>query len=225
MGRNSGKRAIELFQALNIPNGQDIGTLNDSRYLEKGLDGTHETFKLSTNGIRYTDYFYGLWLRRYEDLGGAIKSGYMENPAKCNDAHQWAKERMAEVMSGVSHAKQIREQGLKMDEEILKLSPEFYGIGVNLKALWRKACRCRDYSILGIVFILAGSLIMAIPLLDTTKNINDDYIVNMNRQTGEYTQNRHLVDKRFGQWGLLFVVFGTAIEIREKLANKKSTKV
>lgn len=29
-------------------------------------------------------------------------------------------------------------QGGKNDDEILKLSPEFYGMGVNLRSLWRK---------------------------------------------------------------------------------------
>lgn len=224
-GTNKGKHDSEILKLLNIPNEQDVGTLNDSRFLQEGVDGTHIIFRLSSDGIRYMDYFYGLQMRKYEDLGGAIRNGYMESPDKRERAHQWAKEHMAEIVSGISRTAQIHEQGAKTDEEVLKLSPEFYGIGVNLKALWRRVFQGGNYSALGIVFILVGTLIMAIPLLDPKKNINDDYIVQMNQQTGEYTQNKHLTDIRFGTFGFLFIILGTAIEIREKLTNKKSTKV
>lgn len=32
----------------------------------------------------------------------------------------------------------IPEKQKKIDDEVLKLSPEFYGVGINLKSLWNK---------------------------------------------------------------------------------------
>ena len=131
-GENRGLHATEIFRALNIPNGQDVSTLNDSRYLNKDLDVAHETFKLSTNGIRYMDYFFSFIRRRYEDLAGATKDGEMINRDKISRARQWAKEKM--------HGKERESSSWHEErpEEIIKIAPEFYGIGVNLRALWRK---------------------------------------------------------------------------------------
>jgi hypothetical protein len=131
-GENKGIHATEVFRTLNIPDGQDVSTLNDSRYLDKSLDGTHETFKLSTDGIRYMDYFFSLIRRQYENLAGAVKNGEMVNRDKASRARQWAKEKMQgkEGESSLWHEER--------PEEIVKIAPEFYGVGVNLRALWRK---------------------------------------------------------------------------------------
>lgn len=134
-GKNRDTRATEIFRALNIPDGQDVSTLNDSRYLDKGLDGTHETFKLSTDGIRYMDYFLSLMRRRYEDLAGAVKNDEMINRDKVSRARQWAKEKMQGKEKESSSWQEER------PEEIVKIAPEFYGVGVNLRALWRKVSK------------------------------------------------------------------------------------
>lgn len=134
-GENRGMHATEVFRALNIPNGQDVSTLNDSRYLDKSLDGTHETFRLSTDGIRYMDYFFSLIRRLYEYLAGAVKNGDMVNKDKMSRARQWAKEKMQGKEGESSSWHEER------PEEIVKIAPEIYGVGINLKALWRKMWR------------------------------------------------------------------------------------
>lgn len=94
--RKNGKvecvRATDIFKLLGIPDGSDVSILNNSRFLSLGLDGTHECFKLTPDGIRYMDNFYASILRRYSELAGLVKDGEMVNPDKRSRARQWAKE-------------------------------------------------------------------------------------------------------------------------------------
>ncbi len=94
--RKNGKleciRATEIFKLLGIADGSDVSILNNSRFLSLALDGTHECFKLTPDGIRYMDNFYAVMLRRYSELAGLIKDGEMVNPDKRSRARQWAKE-------------------------------------------------------------------------------------------------------------------------------------
>jgi len=134
--RKNGKiecvRATEIFKLLGIPDGSDVSILNNSRFLSLALDSTHECFKLTPDGIRYMDNFYTAMLRRYGELAGLVKNGEMVNPDKRSRARQWAKEKIRGKEDDSSSWYEEK------SEEIVKLSPEFYGIGVNLKALWRK---------------------------------------------------------------------------------------
>ncbi|RJR31480.1 hypothetical protein C4569_01980 [Candidatus Parcubacteria bacterium] len=88
--QNTKKKTSDIFRELNICNGQDVSTLNDSKYFKKSLDSTYETFQLSEAGIRYMDNLYSIILHRYEDLGGAIKNGEMVNRDKFSRAYKWA---------------------------------------------------------------------------------------------------------------------------------------
>lgn len=94
--RKNGKveciRATDIFKLLGITDGSDVSILNNSRFLSLGLDGTHECFKLTPDGIRYMDNFYASMLRRYSELAGLVKDGEMVNPDKRSRARQWAKE-------------------------------------------------------------------------------------------------------------------------------------
>ena len=94
--RKSGKiesaRTTEMFRLLGIPDGSDVSILTNSRFISLVLDGTHECFKLTPDGIRYMDNFYTAMLRRYSELAGLIKDGEMVNPDKRSRARQWAKE-------------------------------------------------------------------------------------------------------------------------------------
>src|SRR3989338_6006909 len=90
-GQNKSKLAKEIFRTLNISNGEDFGTVNESKYIERTLEGTQDAFKLSTEGMK--------------NIGS-----------------------------------QEREHIPEANQEILKLSPEFYGVGIDLKVLWNKVC-------------------------------------------------------------------------------------
>ena len=94
--RKNGKieciRNTEIFQILNIHNGTDFSTVNDSRFIAHSLDGTHDCLKLSTDGIRYMDNFYAAMRKQYNKLAGLVKNEEMVNPDKRSRARQWAKE-------------------------------------------------------------------------------------------------------------------------------------
>lgn len=86
--------ATEIFKLLGISDGSDVSILTNSRFLSLSLDGTHECFKLTPDGIRYMDNFYSAMLRRYGELAGLIKNGEMVNPDKRSRARHWAKEHL-----------------------------------------------------------------------------------------------------------------------------------
>ncbi len=94
--RKNGKiecvRATEMFRLLGISDGSDVSILTNSRFISLALDGTHECFKLTPDGIRYMDNFYPAMLRRYSELAGLVKNGEMVNTDKRSRARQWAKE-------------------------------------------------------------------------------------------------------------------------------------
>src|SRR3989338_4749200 len=133
-GQNKSKLAKEIFRTLNISNGEDFGTVNESKYIERTLEGTQDAFKLSTEGIRYSDSFWNLVKRKYEELGGATRNAEMLNKNKQARAESWAREQMKNIGS------QEREHIPEANQEILKLSPEFYGVGIDLKVLCNKVC-------------------------------------------------------------------------------------
>jgi len=54
-GEKTKWKAVDAYQELNIKNGQDISPLHDSKFVEIVLDGTHECFMITTEGIRYMD--------------------------------------------------------------------------------------------------------------------------------------------------------------------------
>lgn len=48
-------KATDAFKELGIKDGQDLSTVRDSKFIKIELDGTHECFVLTSEGIRYMD--------------------------------------------------------------------------------------------------------------------------------------------------------------------------
>lgn len=48
-------KATDAYKELDIKDGQDISTLHDSKFIQIIVDGTHECFLITTEGIRYMD--------------------------------------------------------------------------------------------------------------------------------------------------------------------------
>lgn len=71
-----------------------------------------------------------------------------------------------------------------------------------------------------IVFIIFGlltntvaSLVMLYPYLNVSRNVDDDYIVSMDMKTGDYTQKKHLKDRKLGIIGFSLFAFGFILQI------------
>ena len=58
-----------------------------------------------------------------------------------------------------------------------------------------------------------ASLVMLYPYLNTTRNIDDDFIVKMNKTTGDYSQKKHLKLKRLGVAGFSLFAIGFILQI------------
>lgn len=71
-----------------------------------------------------------------------------------------------------------------------------------------------------ILFIVSGlisntcaSLIMLYPYLNISRNVDDDYIVKMDQKTGNYTQKKHLKDRKLGLIGFSLFALGFVLQI------------
>lgn len=69
-------------------------------------------------------------------------------------------------------------------------------------------------------FIISGlgvntvaSLGMIIPYLNTTRNVDDDFIVRMDKTTGNYSQKKHLRDRKLGIIGFSLFALGFVLQI------------
>ncbi len=78
--------------------------------------------------------------------------------------------------------------------------------------------------IVGLVLSFIGAIVLAFSLLDSSKNIKDDLIVKMDRETGEYSQAKDLINKNFALLGLLFVILGFFIQLVELKKEKNNVK-
>ncbi len=67
--------------------------------------------------------------------------------------------------------------------------------------------------LIGLLFNTVASLIMLYPYLNVRRNVEDDFIVNMDRQTGDYTQKKHLKDRKLGIVGFAFFTIGFVFQI------------
>ena len=65
----------------------------------------------------------------------------------------------------------------------------------------------KKFIIAGLCINILASVMMLSSYLDTTKNINDDFILKMDRE-GNYTQEKHINDWRLGMVGLGLFVLG-----------------
>jgi hypothetical protein len=54
-GQKTKWKATETFKELGIGDGQDVSTLHDSKFISIVLEGTHECFVITAEGIRYMD--------------------------------------------------------------------------------------------------------------------------------------------------------------------------
>lgn len=64
----------------------------------------------------------------------------------------------------------------------------------------------------GLAFNTVASIIVLYPLLNTKKSVDDDYILNMDKK-GNYTQKKHLKDKRIGVLGFSLFALGFILQI------------
>ena len=67
--------------------------------------------------------------------------------------------------------------------------------------------------LIGLSLNTMASLIMLYPYLNTRKNVDDDFIVDMNMNTGDYTQKKHLEDKKLGKIGYILFALGFLLQI------------
>ena len=74
-----------------------------------------------------------------------------------------------------------------------------------------------NYSIIliliGLSFNASASLIMLYPYLNTKRNIDNDFIVHADKKTGNYTQKKHIKDRRLGIIGFTFFAVGFIFQI------------
>lgn len=69
------------------------------------------------------------------------------------------------------------------------------------------------FIILGLLTNTAASLVMLYPYLNVSKKVDDDYIVNMDLKTGDYTQKKHLKDRKLGILGFSLFASGFTLQI------------
>lgn len=68
-------------------------------------------------------------------------------------------------------------------------------------------------NIIGLTLNIIGSLLLLSPLINTKKYVDDDYIVSMNKNTGEYTQKKHLNERKLGLWGFALLALGFIFQL------------
>ena len=67
-------------------------------------------------------------------------------------------------------------------------------------------------TLIGLALNTIASVIVLYPQINTKKNVDDDYILNMDKK-GNYTQKKHLKDKRIGIAGFSLFALGFIIQI------------
>ena len=72
--------------------------------------------------------------------------------------------------------------------------------------------------IVGLAINTAASVIIIFPMLNTKKNIDDDYILNEDDK-GNYTQKKHLKDRKLGILGFSLFVVGFIFQIIGLVTN------
>jgi len=69
------------------------------------------------------------------------------------------------------------------------------------------------FVLIGLILNTFGSLLLIVPLINVIKNVGDDYIVKMDMKTGDYTQKKHLKDRKLGIIGLISLSLGFVFQI------------
>ena len=68
------------------------------------------------------------------------------------------------------------------------------------------------FIIIGLIFNTLASVILIFPYLNNKKNIDDDYIISMDKD-GKYTQKKHLKEKCTNILGLTFLLIGFILQL------------
>lgn len=66
--------------------------------------------------------------------------------------------------------------------------------------------------IIGLLFNTIASIVMLYPFINTAKNIDDDFILKTDKN-GNYTQKKHIKDKKLGMVGFILFVVGFILQI------------
>jgi len=67
--------------------------------------------------------------------------------------------------------------------------------------------------LVGLSFNTLASLIVLYPYLSIKKDIDGDFIIDANKQTGKYTQKKHIKDRRLGVLGFALFAIGFILQI------------
>ena len=67
--------------------------------------------------------------------------------------------------------------------------------------------------LIGLSFNTLASLMMLYPFLSVRRNVDDDFIVDMDKETGDYTQKKHLKGRKLGMAGFALFALGFAFQI------------
>lgn len=67
--------------------------------------------------------------------------------------------------------------------------------------------------LIGLLFNTLASLLMLYPYLSIRRNVDDDFIVDIDKETGDYTQKKHLKGRKLGMAGFALFAVGFAFQI------------
>ena len=67
--------------------------------------------------------------------------------------------------------------------------------------------------LVGLIFNTLASLMMMYPYLNIRRNVDDDFIIDIDKETGEYTQKKHIKDRRLGMAGFFLFTIGFALQL------------
>ena len=67
--------------------------------------------------------------------------------------------------------------------------------------------------LVGLSFNTLASLVMLYPYLSIRRNVDDDFILDMDKETGDYTQKKHIKGRRLGMAGFCLFALGFFIQI------------
>ena len=73
--------------------------------------------------------------------------------------------------------------------------------------------------LVGLLFNALASLVMLYPYLSIRRNVDDDFITDMDKETGDYTQKKHIKDRKLGMAGFVLFAVGFAFQIIGVVVN------
>ncbi len=68
-------------------------------------------------------------------------------------------------------------------------------------------------NIIGLIFNTVAAIILISPNIKRTRNVDDDYITFMNKETGDYTQYKHVGEQRINIIALSFLAVGFLLQL------------